>query len=67
MLEDAPLAEAVARLDAWIPGRVLLLGRSDKRVSAAIAVADAPAALEAIAAREGLQVEAIPGVVMVVH
>lgn len=67
VLEDAPLAEAVARLDAWIPGRVLLIGRPQARVSAAIAVADAPAALEAIAAREGLQVEAIPGVVMVVH
>ena len=67
VLEDAPLAEAVKRLDAWIPGRVLLLGRSQARVSAAIAVADAPAALEAIAAREGLQVESIPGVVMVVH
>jgi transmembrane sensor len=67
VLEDAPLDEVVARLDAWIPGRVLLLGRPQARVSAALAVADAPAALEAIAAREGLQVEAIPGVVMVVH
>jgi transmembrane sensor len=67
VLEDAPLADAVARLDAWIPGRVLLLGRSQARISAAIAVNDAPAALEAIAVREGLQVETIPGVVMVVH
>lgn len=67
VLEDAPLSEAVARLDAWIPGRVVMLGHPSARISAAIAVADAPAALEAIAAREGLQVEAIPGVVMVVH
>ena len=67
VLEDEPLGDALARLDAYIPGRVLLVGRSDARISAAIALADAPAALEAIAAREGLQVEAIPGVVMVVH
>lgn len=67
VLEGTPLAEAVARLDAYIPGRVLLLGNSDARVSAAIALADAPAALAAIAEREGLDVEAIPGVVMVVH
>ena len=67
VFEDTPLAEAVARLDAYIPGRVLLIGPSRARVSAAIALADAPAALAAIAAREGLAVEAIPGVVMVVH
>ena len=67
VLEDTPLRDAVARLDAYIPGRVLLLGNSTVRVSAAIALADAPAALAALAAREGLDVEAIPGVVMVVH
>ena len=67
VFEDTPLAEAVARLDAYVPGRVLLIGASKARISAAIASADAPAALVAIAAREGQDVEAIPGVVMVVH
>jgi transmembrane sensor len=67
VFEDTPLADAVARLDAYIPGRVVLLGQSQARISAAIALADAPAALAALAAREGLAVEAIPGVVMVVH
>jgi len=67
VFEDATLAEAAARLDAWIPGRVIIVGAPSVRVSAAIATADAPAALAAIAAREGLAVESIPGVVTVVH
>ncbi len=67
VLEDTSMAEAATRLDAYIPGRVVVIGDPTARVSAAIAIGDADAALEAIAAREGLQVSRVPGLVMVLH
>ncbi len=68
VFDETPLAEAVVRLDAYVPGRVVLLGAvGTRRISAAIALSDASASLAAIAAREGLKVDGVPGVMMVLH
>jgi transmembrane sensor len=68
VFDEAPAHEVVARLDAYIPGRVVLLSREgDARISAAITAADARPSLLAIAAREGWRADGIPGLVLVLH
>jgi transmembrane sensor len=70
VFDEAPVADVVARLDAWIPGRVVLLAPSQARLSAAIALRDpgsARAALLALAAREGWRADEVPGVLLVLH
>lgn len=68
VFDEAPATEVVARLDAYIPGRVVLVSpRSDVRISAAITVADARPSLLAIAARQGWRADGVPGVVLVLH
>lgn len=68
VFEEVPASDAVARLDAYIPGRVLLVGAGRTRpISAAIAATDAPSALLAIAEREGWRVDGVPGVMVVLH
>jgi transmembrane sensor len=68
VFEHAALDTVVQQLDRYISGRVLLLGTHDQvRVTAAIATGDARSALLAIAAREGLRVDAVPGVLVVLH
>jgi transmembrane sensor len=68
VFEHASLDELVQRLDAYIPGRVVLLGEHDAvRVSAVVAGADAAASLRAIAAREGLRVDEVGGFVTVLR
>lgn len=68
VFDEVPASEVVQRLDAWIPGRVVLMSsRGDAPVSAAINVADARPALLAIAARQGWRAEGVPGLVLVLH
>lgn len=68
VFDEMPAGDAIARLDAYVPGRVLLLGAGRKRaISAAIAATDAPSALLAIAEREGWRVDGVPGVMVVLH
>ena len=68
VFDETPAADAVAQLDAYIPGRVVLTADArTTRISAAIAVTDAKSALLAIAEREGWRADGIPGVVLVLH
>jgi len=64
-----PLAEALARLDRHLPGRVVMLGRprADARVTAAIPASDAAGGLEAIAREHGLALRQVPGLGYVVY
>lgn len=70
VLENAPLDDALARLDAYLPQRIVHLPRNtddERRITAAIPAGDAAAALDAIVADHGLTRHDLAGVVIVIR
>ncbi|MCE3003737.1 MAG: FecR domain-containing protein [Xanthomonadaceae bacterium] len=62
-----PLADALARLDRYLPQRVVLLddARATEPVSAVFPLADAALAVDALARSHGLRVRRLPGLLLV--
>jgi transmembrane sensor len=58
-----PLADAIARLDRQLPGRIVVLATlpADARVTAAFPARDAEGGLEAVAREHGLTLRRMPG------
>jgi transmembrane sensor len=65
--ESEPLADALARLDRYLPQRVVLLddAPASAPVSAVFPVADAALAVDALARSHGLRVRRLPGLLLV--
>jgi transmembrane sensor len=65
--EAEPLADALARLDRYLPQRVVLLddARAAEPVSAVFPLADAALAVDALARSHGLRVRRLPGLLLV--
>lgn len=65
--QSEPLADALARLDRYLPQRVVLLdaARGGEPVSAVFPLADAALAVDAIARSHGLAVRRLPGLLLV--
>lgn len=65
--EAEPLADALARLDRYLPQRVVLLDhtRAAEPVSAVFPLADAALAVDALARSHGLRVRRLPGLLLV--
>lgn len=70
VLENARLDDALARLDAYLPQRILCLAPDSddpRRITAAIPAGDAAAALDAIVADHGLTRHDLAGAVIVIR
>jgi transmembrane sensor len=65
--EAEPLADALSRLDRYVPQRVLMLddARAAEPVSAVFPLADAALAVDALARSHGLRVRRLPGLLLV--
>jgi transmembrane sensor len=64
---DEPLPDALARLDRYLPQRLLLLGDTagTDPVTAVFPLADAELALDALARSHGLSVRRLPGLILI--
>lgn len=69
IMDNLPLSEAIAELDRYLPGRILLVGKvSDfEPVTAKFSIADLDAGIDALAATHGLSVTRLTDYLLVVR